>query len=743
MMTTGGLRYSTFVTLPPSHFYHIIPALGLNESTITLEGRIAAPPVIQPEHTTFEVAVSTLHLPDQSRTTQGNLRIRVYAALSLRRGDLLQATGRLRLAGPRRNPADFDYGAYLKRKGLYGALSVYEPEDILVLGHDLRLYERLLERVRGYVREAIAERLPQPNTHPLLLALLLGDRTGLSAETRSWFSQTGLIHLLAISGLHVFLVGMLVYRLIRPMLLRMGLLWHTVEITRATLTLGLLGLYILLTGAPASAVRAGVMAAVFVAGPPLRRSTNALNALGLAGWVLLMARPTFLFDPGFQLSFSAVFGLLKVYPVLRDWCPEVLLRRPLLKWTTESVLVSLSATLATMPALLYWFGQVAWAGLLLNLAAIPLSGGLLCSGLLTVATHGWCTPLAEAWGGAAATCTTLLLHIAQTGATGASWMVQQGYIREGWKLLSLVLGLVTLASWPMPRIRWKMVSGTLTIPVLGLWVLLAQGLYAPGLEVVFFDVGQGDAALVMLPNRKTLLIDAGGMGLYSDQGSRTVLPHLKRYNIDHLDAIVLSHPHSDHIGGVPALLRHVDVGRIIDNGQSYDSSLYREVYHLADSLSIKVHSVTAGDTLQMDPSVQIQILYPFPDLPPETDPNDASVVLRIQYGQTALLFMGDAEQAAETELVERYPPELLRSDVVKVGHHGSNTSSTPDLVNRTTHNVFGLAVVSVAARNKYGLPNAEILRRWAAQNRRIFQTQSAGAIWLRTDGYQIHQVEWR
>lgn len=743
VVAVGGLRYSTSLILPPAHLYRLVQALGLQAPTVTLTGRIASPPVYHPAHTTFDLAVDTLRDAGLAYTTEGRVRVRVYALQAWKRGNVVQVQGRLRLAGPRRNPADFDYGAYLKRKDIYGTVSVYEADQVRLLAHRPRSYERLLDAVRAYVQAAVDARLPAPATRPLLLALLLGDRAGLTTETQSWFRQTGLIHLLAISGLHVFLIGMMVYRLSRPMLLRLGLRWHSMECTRAGATLALLWLYILLTGAPASAVRAGVMAAVFVLGPPLRRATEALNALGLAALVLLLARPTHLFDPGFQLSFSAVFGLLQLYPRLRAWCPERVLQLPVVGWAAESMLVSLAATLATMPALYAWFGQVAWAGLVLNIAAIPLSGGLLCSGVLTVLTHGGAGFLASAWGAAGSACAAGLLAVAQYGAAAQAWTVHATYIRQIWALLGLVLVLMGLSAWSLPRLRWKLLLLALAMPVLGIWLSVARGEARPRLEVLFFDVGQGDAALVTLSNRKTLLVDAGGRGLYTDQGRRTLLPHLRRYGIDRLDAVLLSHPHADHIGGLPALLRALPVGRVIDNGQAMESPLYREIAHLVDSLGIAHQSVTAADTLAMDPLTHLQILHPITPPSPETDPNEASVVLRLQYGATTVLFTGDAERGAEARLLAHFPPRLLRSTLVKVGHHGSETSSTAAFVEAVRHPQGGRAVISVAARNSYGLPDPEIVERWAAHQMHPLQTRTHGALWLRSDGRGVTTVDWR
>ncbi len=320
----------------------------------------------------------------------------------------------------------------------------------------------------------------------------------------------------------------------------------------------------------------------------------------------------------------------------------------------------------------------------------------------------------------------------------------QAYVRDPWYLLAMAAALLMLAQWPRPRLRWRLGATALGLATMGLWGGVLTGAHRPRLEVVFFDVGHGDAALVTLPNGRHLLVDAGGRDAFSDQGARVLLPHLERFGIRRLDAVAVTHPHSDHLGGLPTLLRAVPVHRVLHNGQAYASTLYAETMHLLDSLGVAHQAVGAGDTVALDPSVLLQILAPESTGATDEEANNTSVVLRLVYDQTVFLFTGDVEAEAEQRLLARYGA-ILHSDVVKVAHHGLRTSSTPVFVDHVVPDTAQatMAVVSVGPSSLFGLPDEAVLLRWQARGATVWTTVRQGALWLRSDGQRVHRVEWR
>ena len=743
----GGLLYVSSQRLPGDH---LVRQVDTWPAEIVLTGRIASRPRTASYGTRFMVDARRHQTHADSGRSSGRVQVTVWRSFSdtlrtapyhvLRRGDVVRLQGTLQPLPTRRNPADFDYGRYLARRGIHAALTAEQVE--LLRSGRLALLSRLISSLRRQVRHALPLLFPSPRARAVLQALVLGERHRISQDTRDRFARNGLLHLLAISGLHVLLVGFVLYNLLKPTLLRLRLPWHWMEDLRSVLTLLVLLCYTLLTGASAATVRAVVMATLLMGSTLLQRRTYALNALGAAALVLLIRQPAQLFDVGFQLSFGAVAAIVTLIPLFER---AISLPRSFPWRDLGSLLfMSAAATLGTLPVLLYHFGYASFAGLLLNLAAVPVTMLALAAALMALTTAAVTPPLAPLFGTAAQELVHGLLLVGEVGDATLSWAAVHGFVRNPWLVGALAGGLLSLALWHRPRPRWRLMIVSLLLLAAGCWMHIARGVYRPDLEVIFFDVGQGDAALLQLPNGRHVLVDSGPRTPYSNAGTRTLLPHLRRYGITCLDAVVVSHAHSDHLGGLLALLREVPVRRVLHNGRVHSSELYTRTFSLLDSLDVPHAAVNAGDTLLVDPAVRMQVLSPSPWLSPSLEENDRSLVLRVGYGRTSLLFLGDAEATAERSLVARYD-SLLVSDVVKIGHHGSATSSTLPLVRQVASDTSRspVAVVSVGRQNIFGLPDMEVIERWQEHKATVWSTAQRGALWLRSDGTRFRRISWR
>jgi len=268
----------------------------------------------------------------------------------------------------------------------------------------------------------------------------------------------------------------------------------------------------------------------------------------------------------------------------------------------------------------------------------------------------------------------------------------------------------------------------------------------PTLNLLFFDVGQGDAALITTPEERRILVDTGPRSPYGGSAAASsILPFLRRRGIHRLDLVVVTHPDEDHLGGLPAILQEVDVGKVIHSGQKADTDLFRETRRMLSRLDVRSSSVQRGDVLSVGRSIRIEVLGPpvHPERWGIESENGRSVVLRVGYGRTDVLLPGDIEAAAEQALVQMYERDL-GSRVVKLPHHGSETSSTSAFVHacvdstRETH-----AVVSVGRENRFGMPSGDVLARWRSEEAQLHSIARTGAVWLRSDGEQVWTVHWR
>lgn len=750
LVAAGGLRAASYRTPPPDALRQHANA-DRQERAVTVEGVVAGPPSRGVKATRLTLRATRLGTADSTALVTGQVRVTLQAPPwtevrapfpQVRSGDRIEVRGPLRPGPPPRNPGDFNYGAYLARRGICCTLHVSAPRDVRRTGETRTAMGEVLALARERIRVRIDRHVAHPSSQAILQALLLGDRGRVGTETRDQFADTGLMHLLAVSGLHVLLVGMVLYGLLRPALIRAGLSWRRMERTRAAVTVVVLGFYMLLTGARPSVVRAVVMAALLIGGSALQRSSTPLNTLGVAMALLLAARPPALLDAGFQLSMAAVAGIVVLRPRMMGWIPERWMQSQAGDWLANMTVVSLAATLATTPVLLYHFGHAPFAGLLLNTAAIPLTGLALTAGIATALTGG--LPLVGASFGAAAD--LLVQGLVGVAGAGNTWLGSLALPATGasaWTLSAWVVGIVALAQWPRPRHRWRCVAGVFGLVVWGAWAPVLTGDAAPTLDVVFLDVGQGDAAVVRTPGGKTILVDAGPKTRYSDAGRSVVVPYLQRAGVERLDAVVVTHPDGDHLGGLPSVLRRLPTGRVFHSGQEATSSLYAESRQVLDSLSIPHRAVSAGDSILIDRAVHVHVLGP-PRRPEraglETE-NDASVVLRLTYGQTRMLFLGDVEARGEAWLAKRYG-STLASTVVTAAHHGSATSSTPELLRHVVRKDSTHAIISAGRRNAFGFPDPSVVRRWNQAGAAIHETAHR-AVWMRSDGKSTWKHRWQ
>jgi competence protein ComEC len=565
---------------------------------------------------------------------------------------------------------------------------------------------------------------------PLADALLLGRRETLDRELSDRFAQTGLVHLLAISGTHVALMGavfVLIGRMLR--LSRDRVAW---------LTIVLITLYLAVIGAPPSAMRSGIMLALALIATVLQRPSATLPIVAAAALAILAVQPMAALDVGFQLSFAGVLGIILLRGAMLERVPKALRTHPAARWLTESAVVSIAAFVTTAPIVAHHFGQVAPVSIIANLPAIPLTSLALVGIGAAAATEPVAPPLAHLLADGAGLALDLLNAVVDVAIRVPGGHAAVARPRWwAWAATAVVFLLVLDAAGRMrDRVRWAVAGMCAAAAFL---LLPLAGSAGAGLEIAFIDVGQGDAVALRTPGGRWILVDAGERDDGWDAGERRVLPFLRARGATRVEALVLTHPHADHVGGAAAVMRAVPVGRVIDPGMPMGTPVYLETLRVAAERGIEWNAARQDRKLQID-GVELLFLWPTVDaLDAPADPNEISAVVLVRYGGFSALLTGDAPSEVEARLAARYGA-ALRADVLKAGHHGSRTASSGAFLDTVDPD---LAVVSAGVRNDYGHPHAEVLARLGARGIPVARTDQEGTVRIDVEpgGAQWHRVE--
>lgn len=543
--------------------------------------------------------------------------------------------------------------------------------------------------------------LPQKEASLLGSFLLGGKVSPLDDETKEKYRQAGLIHLLVVSGTQVSILIGVCLALTRGS----GLpVWLSVLVTS-----GFNSLLVVMTGAGASIVRAAIMGEVMLVGMLFEREKEVYTSLALSALLLLAADANVLFDLGFQLSFAATWALVYIAPLLQKKLPQMLA-------------VSLAPILATAPIIAFNMSQVTPGALLSNILVLPWVECLVILGMAATLLGFICLPLAQLFGNTIWLALVLLDRIAVVVAAlpGACFYIAPP---SGALVLGYYAGLIALLNK-----RRLLLAGVLPLAIVGHLALLPVGLGGRELTVTFLDVGQGDCALIETPGGKKILIDGGGTDRPAQEdsvGAKIVVPFLRRRGINELDLVMLSHPHNDHVGGLNPVLAKIKVDRVIDNGAVYDSAAYRRFKALIAANKIKYSAGRTGQSLNFGEGIRGRLFRPRVG-----EVNSDSLALRLVYGATSFMFTGDIEAPGE-ELIAAGMP---RSTVLKVGHHGSRTSTTDRFLRAVAPRI---AVISVGKGNRYRHPAPSTVAKLKARGIKVYRTDRDGAIVIKTDGSRL------
>lgn len=706
--------------------------------TVHARGRIVDRPSRSPQRTRFTLAVESIRRGSMWQPARGRVQVTVREATQpWKQEEAIEAAFRLRRPRNFGNPGEFDYESFLARRRTY------------VLGYantDLAWASRsappagLVSAVatwREAVRQSIEARLTG-SARQIVSALLIGDASSLAPEVRERYSRTGLSHVLAISGLHVGLVAAAGYGAFRWLLARSE--WLLLRANVPKLSMGLSVLPILLYGGIAGGnvptLRAVVMIVLVLMGTTLDRPRDWLVTLAVAALIVGLLWPGALFEISFQLSFAAVaaivVGMKRVVERWRSWEEERLIRLRrgrwgLLRWVVLYQAVTLCAMLGTAPLGAWHFNRVSLIGVIANPLIVPLIGLIpVAAGLVAVLLQPFAPRLAGdllGWIGiVVAFADGIVGYFASLPGAAVYVVTPSPY--------EVALIYATLAALlirpPLQRRLALSVLGVLLIVDVGSWV--KERYHRRDLRLTFLSVGQGDSTLIEFPGSAVMVVDGGGLSFTFDVGERIVAPQLWRRKIRRINHFVLSHPDFDHYGGLRFLAPAFAASDLWWNGSLGRGRSFDEFWRTLDREGVELVDARPPFRRTIG-GVEVESLSPDRRHPP-SKANDHSLTIRLRYGPTTILLPGDLEQMGERRLLARHP-DGVRSDILKVPHHGSRTSSTAAFLAAVSPKI---AVASMGHQNRFGMPHPEVIQAYRRIGAGLWRTDVDGAIVVTVSG---------
>jgi competence protein ComEC len=699
---------------------------------VDIEGRLFRSPARYADGTHLFLKTEKIIRGRATIPVRGNLRIAVAGndrpgPADLRRllaGDKIRVSARLVHRPGYRNFDPSFLERYQEIRGIHGF--AFSKSGLLVerlaSGTSFSL-RHLASSLRRRFLDNIESSFPDQTTGGLsesgsiLEALLLGERGRLDPETSLSLQASGLFHLIAISGAHIAVFSFLLFWFLR--LVRLGRRPATI------LLIFFLIFYATLVEGRASVLRAVIMTVLFLVGKLLWRDVRLLNTVSLSAFVLLLWNPASLWDAGFQLTFAATLSLILFVPPLLRHLPKLPLH------LSGLVAVSLAAYLGATPILASAFHRVSFSGLILNLAAVPLMSLIMAGGYIFLPLSVLHPPLGLWLGAALDILIKAFLSVARLWEE-VPFLSYRLPAPPAWLVVLYVLLLLSLL---LPR-RFKFQKTVLLGFFLAVFVALViypfPAQTSPGLRITFLDIGQGDSILVEFPGKKKMLVDGGGLPAGDfDVGESVVSPVLWKKGMKRVDILVSTHAHPDHIGGLAAIARNFHPGEVWEGIVPLDDPWDRR-FKKALPTSTRLRKVAAG-FIRRESGASVEVLHPQTSaIIRDSVDNEDSLVLKISYGRMAILLTADIGRPTEQALIEQGFP--LESDVLKVGHHGSNSSTSEEFLLKVKP---ALVVITVGQGNVLGFPHPAVLERCQRAGARIFRTDLDGAVEILTDGKDI------
>lgn len=644
----------------------------------------------------------------------------------LKYGDLINVKGNIQKAEERRNYKGFSYFDFLKRKNIYGV--VYCDNVKILKCNSKNIYNMLINKMQIQIKNNL-KLLIKPNNIDIALALLLGESSQISEYHRDIFSNANLSHILAISGMHVSYIIVGIGFLMKKTSKRLSKCFFIIFLV----------IFSSITGASPSVVRAVIMSILNIIASLVYKKSDTLNNIAISAFIILVINPYALFDLGFQLSFTGTLGIVLLNSRINSCLINIFnklcnnegsIRKLKIEKIIKIISVSVSANIFMFPIILYNYNTISFVFLISNLLVTPILGVLIFSGYFVVILSFISIKISFFPAKFFNFFIDIFCKIAEFSAN-IKWL----RITVGTpKIFTIFLIYFTIFYYCYRKrfeINIQKILKRIFIFIIGSSIIL-NILYKANsnFAIHMVDVGQGDCTLIVTASRKTILVDGGGSESENyDVGEKVLVPYLLDRQIKKVDYLVISHFDSDHCKGLFSVMKTLNVKTAIVSKQSKISSNYQYFIKLAKERKITVVEVTAGDNIRIDKNTDLDILWPTKNQMSQNPLNNNSIVCKLKYRNVSVLFTGDIEGEAE-KAIENIYGDYLKTDILKVAHHGSKTSSGENFLKLASPKI---ALIGVGKDNKFGHPNDVVLKRFNTLGCKVYRTDEVGEITLIID----------
>lgn len=646
-------------------------------------------------------------------------------------GDKILFDGEYNKPSVQRNYGGFDYNLYLKTKKIYGTFLIKKVLNVKRDNRSISIKIRIIiSIIQKYIKDIFQKNLNKENSE-LLIGLLIGQKENIDSNTIEEFRNASLSHILAISGAHFSYIVLFLYFMNKK--LKHKNLGNKISIV-------VILFFILLTGATPSVIRAGTMSTLIFLSSLLRRKSDFWTNLSISLLIQIIYNPYVIFDIGLILSYGGVIGIVLFYKIIQS------------KIKLKIISVTLSANLVIIPIIIYNFNIISFNFILSNLVASIILGPIIIIGYISTILKSKIL-----YG----VLNVLLLILRKTASFCANIPFSKMYVKTP-SLVSILLFYVLLfilynqikfkifkqMDFTKKEINnsneknivdnIKIIKIKKLVLILMAFCLLSNINYSVikskitgKLYINFIDVGQGDCTLIRCGN-KTLIVDSGGSESRSkyDVGKNILLPYLLDRKISKIDYIMVSHFDADHCQGFLFVLENLKVDNVIISKQYKNTELYKDFLNICKEKNMKIIYVKKYDVINIgneNNKISLQFLHPHEDLIVNNPLNNNAIVFKLKYGNFSMLFTGDIEKEAENSIINEYKKDnnILKATILKVGHHGSKTSSTQEFLEKVNPQI---ALIGVGNNNTFGHPSQQTLERLKKLKIRIFRTDKDGEI---------------